>query len=153
MRIHVQTDQENDLVYLSFSERSGKAAVARTAKVDDDLNLDFDAAGRLLGLEIMNASRRIDGSIDQISVDSIVGVKEAAALAGVHKSNFVRDYANKPDFPKPIADLGTGRFWLSSQVEEYLSKGNRVRDRSLPASVRPEALEGRTPRRLPKPHP
>jgi tetratricopeptide (TPR) repeat protein len=60
--------------------------------------------------------------------DSIVGVKESAEIAGVEKSNFVRDYANKPGFPKPIVDLASGRLWLRSEVEDFLhAKSSRAR--------------------------
>ncbi len=52
------------------------------------------------------------------------GVKEAAEILGVEKSNFVRDYANKPEFPAPIAELASGRFWLRSDIERYLQKKN-----------------------------
>jgi hypothetical protein len=39
----------------------------------------------------------------------VVGAKEGAALFGVRPSNFVRDWAARPDFPAPVATLARGR--------------------------------------------
>lgn len=50
--------------------------------------------------------------VDEIEFNELVGVKEAASLIGVQWSNFVRDYADKPDFPRPVVELATGRVRL-----------------------------------------
>jgi predicted DNA-binding transcriptional regulator AlpA len=55
----------------------------------------------------------------------LVGVDEAAQMVGVRKPNFIRDYANKPDFPKPIADLACGRIWLRADIAGYLEDRDR----------------------------
>jgi uncharacterized protein YuzE len=120
MKITVQADRENDQLYVALSERALDAnAVEKTVRVNDDIALDFDAAGKLLGVEVMNASERLGSRVDEIEFNELVGVKEAASLLGVQRSNFVRDYADKPDFPRPVVELATGRVWLKSQVEEY----------------------------------
>jgi uncharacterized protein YuzE len=49
-------DAEADAAYLYLKE-GGK--VARTVTTDEDVNLDFDAEGRLLGVEILAAKRRL----------------------------------------------------------------------------------------------
>ncbi len=54
-----------------------------------------------------------------LRVGKLVGTKEAADMLGVKKSNFVRDHASNPKFPKPVADLACGRIWLRSDVEHY----------------------------------
>jgi len=51
--------------------------------------------------------------------DYLVGTKEAAALFRVRPSNFVRDWANRGDFPKPVATLARGRLWSREAVEAY----------------------------------
>lgn len=67
---------------------------------------------------------RYDGSIiidvmnDSIDLD-VVGTKEAAALVGVQPSNFVRDWAGRPDFPKPVVRLGRRRLWDREAVRDY----------------------------------
>ena len=52
----------------------------------------------------------------------LVGTKEAAALFGVRPSNFVRDWANRDDFPKPVATLARGRLWAREDVETYRAR-------------------------------
>ncbi len=131
MRIAIQRDAEHDIVYLTFSERALKrGAVKKTVRAGDDVSLDFDARGVLLGLEIMNASKVLGGRTEEITLDTLVGVREAAALAGVRPSNFVRDYAARPDFPSPVVELASGRIWLRAAIEEFL----RTRKRRLRAS-------------------
>lgn len=121
MDLVIQTDVENDLVYLALSHDAlEKGAVKRTLRVDEDVAIDLDAGGRVLGIEIMNASARVGGRLDEITLDALVGVKEAAAMLGVQRSNFVRDYADKAGFPRPVVELATGRVWLRGQIEAYV---------------------------------
>ena len=89
-------------------------------RVADDIVLDLDASGQLIGIELLNASSRLDLSTAGETSDLIVGVKEAASILGVEKPNFIRDFANKPQFPAPIAELASGRFWLRSDIERYV---------------------------------
>ena len=49
----------------------------------------------------------------------LVGTKEAAALFGVRPSNFIRDWANREDFPEPVATLARGRLWAREDLEAY----------------------------------
>ena len=128
MRITIRADRENDQLYVALSERAlAKGSVEKTVRVNDDIALDFDAAGKLLGVEVMNASERLGSGVEQIEFGELVGVKEAASLLGVQRSNFVRDYADKPDFPRPVVELATGRVWLKSQVEEYRRQRKKSR--------------------------
>lgn len=53
---------------------------------------------------------------------SMVGTKEAAALFGVRPSNFVRDWANREDFPAPVATLARGRLWAREDMETYRAR-------------------------------
>jgi predicted DNA-binding transcriptional regulator AlpA len=63
---------------------------------------------------------------------SNLSVKEAAEIAGVQRSNFVRDYASKQGFPAPVCELATGRIWRRSEVEDYLAaKMAKSRSRQL----------------------
>jgi uncharacterized protein YuzE len=121
MKLTIQADLENDSVYVGLAENAfDECAVAKTLRLDEDIAIDFDTDGKVIGLDVMNACKRITGSLNEIAFDEFVGVKEAAALIGVQRSNFVRDYADKPDFPRPAIELATGRIWLRSQVEGYL---------------------------------
>lgn len=53
---------------------------------------------------------------------NLVGTKEAAALFGVRPSNFVRDWASREGFPKPVATLARGRLWAREDVETYRAR-------------------------------
>ena len=120
MNITIDTDKENDQCYLGFGEGVlAPGSAAKTVRVSEDVFLDFDSEGRLVGVDVMNASRVLGQDYDNVHIDTLVGVKEAAGLLGLRPSNFVRDHASRADFPHPVAELGSGRIWLKSQVIDY----------------------------------
>lgn len=128
MKLTVQCDSDNDLVYLAFTTRAlAPGSVRRTVRVTDDIAIDFGSRGALMGMEIMNASKVFGRRSSDVTIDELIGVKEAASLCGVQRSNFVRDYAGRSDFPAPVAELATGRIWLRSQVVAYLAKATHRR--------------------------
>jgi predicted nucleotidyltransferase len=49
----------------------------------------------------------------------LVGTKEAAELFGIRPQNFLRDWASRPDFPRPIATLAATRVWRRPDLEAY----------------------------------
>jgi uncharacterized protein YuzE len=109
----VDIDREHDLAYILLRPelRDRRGAVARSVRVADDIVLDLDESGHLIGIELLNASARLD--VDELKTATrkiIAGVKEAAEMLGVEKSNFVRDHASKPDFPARIGELASRRF-------------------------------------------
>jgi len=137
MELLVQPDEANDSLYICFAAGGFvRGVVARSVRATDDVTLDFASDGRLVGLDIMNASKVVPPDFSSIGLDSLVGVKEAAKLVGVQKSNFVRDYANSSDFPSPVAELATGRIWRRSQVEDYvrLRRSAQKRSRKMAAA-------------------
>ena len=120
MDIAVQPDHDNDSLYVAFGAGAlSRGSVAKSVRVTEDVTFDFDKNGRLLGLDVMNAADILGPDYREMKLDALVGVKEASALLGVQKSNFVRDFASRADFPAPVAELATGRVWLRSQVSEY----------------------------------
>jgi predicted nucleotidyltransferase len=69
----------------------------------------------------------------------LVGTSEAAELFGVRPSNFLRDWASRPDFPSPAANLRRGRLWDRRALELYRARRRprrSVNNRSLDLSVR-----------------
>jgi len=60
----------------------------------------------------------------------VVGVKEAAALLSVRPTNFVRDWAMRPDFPQPVVALGRRRLWDREDVLAYRRNVGRRRAQS-----------------------
>jgi len=69
----------------------------------------------------VRAIRLDDGTVLPV-LDRLVATREAAQLLGVRPSNFVRDWAARPDFPKPIAALSSGRVWLAADVDRYAAR-------------------------------
>jgi len=117
----VEIDREHDLAYIRLRpELRERSRGGQSVRVAEDIVLDLDAEGQLIGIELLKASSRLDLSTAETTGDLIVGVKEAAAILGVEKSNFIRDFANKPQFPAPIAELASGRFWLRSDIDRYV---------------------------------
>jgi uncharacterized protein YuzE len=60
--MRVSYDPEADAAYVYLVDEIGAGGVDRTVPIDPSevggmINLDFDAGGRLLGLEILDASR------------------------------------------------------------------------------------------------
>src|SRR5438876_5539332 len=120
----IRINRDHDVAYILLRPElhDDRGSVVRSIRVADDIVLDVDANDKLIGIELLNASARLD--LDKVSEGTdnlIVGVKEAAEMLRVEKSNFVRDYANKPDFPKPIAELASGRFWLRFDIDRYIT--------------------------------
>ena len=124
MSITVHTDPEQDQLYIALTKRAlAKGAVRRTARIDENIALDYSARGKLLGIDITNASTVIGtAQMERPAIDALVGVKEAAALAGVRPSNFVRDYADRQGFPSPVAELSSGRIWRRSDVLSHIAR-------------------------------
>jgi uncharacterized protein YuzE len=51
----VRHDPEADALYIRFSD----ADVAQTSEVRPDVMFDYDGKGRIVGIEILNASKNI----------------------------------------------------------------------------------------------
>lgn len=141
----IEIDREHDLAYIRLrTDRRGNAGrVLKSRRVAKDIVLDLDDTGRLLGIELLHASARLNvNALSEGTADMIVGVKEAAELVGVEKSNFVRDHANKSAFPPPIAALASGRLWLRFDIERYMQSRVAHRRRRLRLSKRPSSRGG-----------
>jgi len=57
MSVRLHYDRDTDAAYLRFSDE----AVIESEEVSPGLVLDFDAAGRLVALEILQAASRLPG--------------------------------------------------------------------------------------------
>lgn len=53
--MRLKVDKENDALYLRLDE----AAIVESEEVQPGVILDFDAAGRVVGIEILNLSVRV----------------------------------------------------------------------------------------------
>lgn len=50
----IEYDKEVDALYIRIQEKK----VARTKEIEEGVNLDFDAEGKVVGLEIIGATER-----------------------------------------------------------------------------------------------
>lgn len=67
-----------------------------------------------------------------------IGATEAATIVGVHRANFLRDWASRPGFPAPVGSPARGRLWDRSAVEDFAFQNGPSRGvaaRSLPLSA------------------
>ena len=60
---------EVDALYIRIQEKE----IARTQEVSDGVKLDFDGEGRLIGLEVLDASKRYSSSdIFNLSTENLI---------------------------------------------------------------------------------
>jgi uncharacterized protein YuzE len=59
----IRYDREVDAAYIRLKQSVGVGGVKTTLPVDDDINLDFDFEHRLVGIEILAASKRLPGEL------------------------------------------------------------------------------------------
>ncbi|MBA3351261.1 MAG: DUF2283 domain-containing protein [Blastocatellia bacterium] len=121
--MHIERDTEFDLLYISLVDGAEEGAVTRTKEVFPGVLFDLDTEGKILGIEFTNTQKALGISASDLHLSGeLLGVKEAAELAGKDRGNFIRDLARKPDFPEPVAQLASGQIWLSKDIESYLQK-------------------------------
>ena len=57
----IEIDYEVDSDYITIQKE--KSEVAKTIEVDESIILDFDKNGKLIGVEILNASKNLNSSV------------------------------------------------------------------------------------------
>ena len=64
----IEYDREVDALYVRLQEKY----VAKTVELEDGLNVDFDAEGKLIGLEVLGAAERYSlADIFNISTENL----------------------------------------------------------------------------------
>jgi uncharacterized protein YuzE len=67
--MRIEYDKAVDALYIRIQEKD----VARTQEVSDGVNIDFDGEGRLIGLELLSASKRYSSSdIFNLSTENLI---------------------------------------------------------------------------------
>lgn len=67
--MRIEYDKEVDALYIRLQEKY----VARTVEIEEGLNLDLDENGKLIGLEILDATERYSlADIFNISTENLV---------------------------------------------------------------------------------
>jgi len=73
----IEYDKEVDALYLRLQEKY----VARTVQIEEGLNLDLDEEGRLIGLEVLDATQRYSlADIFNISTENLILEKDPAEV-------------------------------------------------------------------------
>ncbi|EKD22164.1 MAG: hypothetical protein ACD_87C00132G0004 [uncultured bacterium] len=76
----IEYDRDVDALYVRLQEKF----VAKTVEVDEGINIDFDDGGRLIGLEILDATERYTLSdIFNISTENLFPEDERRRQAPV----------------------------------------------------------------------
>jgi uncharacterized protein YuzE len=120
-----------DTAYVAFGD---DREVAETIAPLEDLSIDLDAEGRIVGIEFVTASRLLDPSaLQDVAADQLIGVTEIAELIGKHKQNVAQHYTRRRDFPEPAAELPTGRYWRRGDVERWRERSRIGRHRQKSA--------------------
>jgi uncharacterized protein YuzE len=131
MKIVPTYSAEADTAYFAFGDARD---VAETVAPVDDIAIDFDSSGRIVGIELVTASRYLDPSVfdEDPYLEDLIGVTEIAEYLGKHKQNVAQHYTRRPDFPNPVAELPTGRYWRRADVQRWYehSKSGRRRRRT-----------------------
>jgi len=115
MKITPTYSEAGDTAYVAFGE---PREVIETIAPLEDLAIDLDAAGRVVGIEFVTASRYLDPSVfeEEPGFEDLIGVTEIAEVIGKRKQNVAQHYSRLSDFPRPVAELPTGRYWRRGDV-------------------------------------
>ena len=75
MNISIELDRESDQLYVLFrADGALKASVAKTVRLTDNVVADLDAEGKLIGLDVSQASEALGiEDLEQLSVAVAVG--------------------------------------------------------------------------------
>ena len=57
--MEIEIDKEVDAAYIYLEDQSKTEEVARTITVNENIILDFDSSNRLVGIEVLNASKNL----------------------------------------------------------------------------------------------
>ena len=75
----IEYDREVDALYVRLQEKY----VARTVEIEEGLNLDLDDSGKLIGLEILDATERCPlADIFNISTENLILEKDLVKRVG-----------------------------------------------------------------------
>jgi uncharacterized protein YuzE len=119
LKVRVEVDVPHNEMYVRLVELPPEA-LTYSVQVANSLNLDVDEMGRVVGIEITDMEKALGVRVAGVEVyGPLVGVKEAAALLGVSRPNFIRDYVSRDDFPIAVGDLASGRVWWLMEVVNY----------------------------------
>ena len=121
--MYIERDKDYNLLHISFRDSVPEGVVAKTREMIPGAYYELDSNGKLVGIEIVNTNYVLGFPVGELNLSGeLLGVKEAAKLAGKDRANFLRDLASRPDFPEPVARVASGPLWLSRDVARYIRR-------------------------------
>lgn len=80
MAISIEVDREHDQLYLLLRDGGvSRGSVARSVRLTDDVVADLDADGRLVGLDLTQASKALGADLEALALSvSFGGGRERA---------------------------------------------------------------------------
>lgn len=138
MKIVSTYSPEADTAYVAFGDERD---VARTVAPLEDVAIDLDAEGRIVGIEFITASRLLHPStLADAKADELIGVTQIATYLGKRKQNVAQHYTRRSDFPRPAAELPTGRYWRRGDVEAWYARLRKAEPELPDPGVRGEGM-------------
>lgn len=121
--MEIRYDKTVDAIAIKLG---GDAKGAKTKKVADGIFMDFNRAGHLVGIEILDASTRVDASVlqDAVAGDTMLPLSEAAEESGLDAGT-LRVQLNKGRLKgeKKGRDWFVGRAELMNYMESRDNRG------------------------------
>jgi len=62
----IEIDKEADTAFVYFKD-IGEGEVTKTISLNENLNVDLDREGKILGIEVLNASKTLPKSLEEAS--------------------------------------------------------------------------------------
>jgi uncharacterized protein YuzE len=122
MRLRATYSPDADTAYVEFGT---PRTVFESRAVAPDLTIDYDQAGRIVGIEFVTASTYLDPSTLDPEADAVIGLGEVAEMLGKRKQNVAQYFTRRSDFPQPVAELATGRFWRKGDITDWLERSHQ----------------------------
>ena len=109
MRITYDVEVDAAYIYLSATVKDPE-----TVQIDDDINLDFDANNRLVGIEVLSASERLDLSY----LEPLVETFQSRPVSWHRLKN---ELLRRKQLGEPIKTLKQGvKNWVKEVGDDYV---------------------------------
>ena len=109
--MRITYDLEVDAAYIYLTDRVREP---ETIEIDDDINLDFDANRRLVGIEILAASERLD-------LEHLMPLVETSPRRPISWHRLKVELLKRKDLGEPVETLKQRvRNWVKVVGEDYI---------------------------------
>lgn len=63
--MRIKYDRESDIIYFEFSD-----STVTTKRITDDIAIDYDAEGKVAGVEVLDAQKNVFGKTKDFSIQT-----------------------------------------------------------------------------------